>query len=180
MSSSQYPGWAYMLAGLVMGLFIAFIVYLQNLPNPDKDQPQADNGNKTVKPKASEPKFDFYKILPELEVVIPDNIVQNNNADTSNPTPPPPQVTTQEPIKLDSESNYILQVGSFKSHAEADKLKATLALLGVEASIQKVTVDTTAWHRVRIGPFKDRSSLNSTRRQLQQNNIKAITLKVKS
>jgi cell division protein FtsN len=40
-----------------------------------------------------------------------------------------------------------------------------------------VSVDNKTWHRVRIGPFTDRQSLNVTRRRLKENDIEAITLK---
>ena len=171
-SSNRYPGWAYMLAGLTIGLFVAFLVYLRDLPSPDgaanSKQPTVDNS----KPK---PVFNFYDILPELEVVVPDLEVTNPKKQpaTENKTPAP----TPTP-QLAAGEKFILQVGSFNQFDEADKLKAHLALLGIEAFIQKVSVDNKQWHRVRIGPFSDRKSLNLTRQQLQENSIEAITLKV--
>jgi cell division protein FtsN len=66
---------------------------------------------------------------------------------------------------------YILQAGSFRRAEEADTLKANLALLGVEADIQKVTVDNNTWHRVRIGPYANLDELNRMREKLARNRI---------
>jgi cell division protein FtsN len=173
MSSTQYPGWAYLLAGLVMGLFIAFLVYLQNLPEPagHRDISGAAAQPEQNGKQAAKPQFDFYKILPELEVVVPALEVKSRQ-EQSRPTPPTP---TEE---LAGGEKFVLQVGSFKQFDQADKLKASLALLGITADIQQVSVDRDTWHRVRVGPFKDRNSLNVMRRRLQDNDINAITLKV--
>ena len=159
------------MAGLTIGLFVAFLVYLRELPVPNESdnpkRPVVDNS----KPK---PVFNFYDILPELEVVVPDLEVKpkdqkTQTAETKTPSPTP---------QLAAGEKFILQVGSFNQFDEADKLKAHLALLGIEAFIQKVAVDNKQWHRVRIGPFEDRKTLNLTRKQLQENSIEAITLKV--
>ncbi|MFP5344985.1 MAG: SPOR domain-containing protein, partial [Gammaproteobacteria bacterium] len=75
---------------------------------------------------------------------------------------------------------YILQAGSFKNFAEADRLKASLNLIGIEAGIQTVTVNNKdTWHRVQIGPYRDVAELNAVRARLKQNNIDAVLLKLK-
>lgn len=161
-----------MLAGLAIGLFVAFLIYLRNLPSPEALEKQA---GQPVEDKSGRPKpvFNFYEILPELEVIVPELEVSVRKDDQP-PQPEPPAPTPQ----LQQGEKFILQAGSFNQFEEADKLKAHLALLGVEAQIQKVSVDNKTWHRVRIGPFTDRQSLNVTRRRLKENDIEAITLKV--
>ena len=48
----------------------------------------------------------------------------------------------------------MIQVGSFRTNAQADELRARLAFNGIEAGIQRVSDDKgQTWHRVRIGPF---------------------------
>lgn len=168
-SSSSYPGWAYLLAGIAMGLFIAFLVYLKNLPEHDSD---------TVKRTAhgdskSDPSFDFYTILPELEIVVPES---DDLKDIKSKTTEKHQDLTQD--KSNEGDVYVLQIGSFKDSQQADKLKASLALIGLEAHIQRVKVDNQTWHRVRLGPFENRQSLLSARRRLQENDYRSITLKV--
>lgn len=160
-----------MLAGLTIGLFVAFLIYLRNLPSTENLQDQSvQTGNDSNRPK---PVFKFYEILPELEVIVPELEVSVRKDDKpAKPAPPAPNPQLQQGEK------FILQAGSFNQLDEADRLKAHLALMGVEAQIQKVSVDNKTWHRVRIGPFTDRQSLNVTRRRLKENNIEAITLKV--
>ena len=46
----------------------------------------------------------------------------------------------------------MLQAGSYKNFADADRVRAQLALQGIESKVQKVTVDNDTWHRIRIGP----------------------------
>jgi len=152
-----------------MGLFVAFLVYLQGLPEPETvatRQTSKDPRNEKA------PQFDFYKILPELEVVVPGLEVWSKQKNQQTPKPPEPT------IELAKGEQFILQAGSFRQYEQADKLKASLALLGVEAEIQKVSVDSDTWHRVRIGPFTDRAELNVVRKRLEDNDINAITLKV--
>lgn len=166
----QYPGWAYLLAGLAIGLFVAFLVYLHNLPDPEQGTAKTAPAEKEGQPA---PTFDFYKILPELEVVVPGlEVLKDKKDEAAKPAPPEP---TQE---LAEGEAFVVQVGSFNDHKQADRLKASLALLGLQAHIQDVTVDNKSWHRVRIGPYTDRRTLNSVRQRLKDNGIKAITLKV--
>lgn len=170
------PGWAWLLAGLGIGLFVALLVYLEmrapgsttrgpahTVPGP---QAPRDTGKTGAKTAPSEPRFDFYTILPEMEVVTPEHEL---GADAARSVPPVKQPGT-----------YVLQAGSFRRFAEADRLKASLALLGIEADIQTVTINGgETWHRVRIGPFRDLAELNEVRARLKENNIKTILLRIR-
>jgi cell division protein FtsN len=160
-----------------MGLAVALAVYL-NQPRvtpvgPQAAAPERGHGEpvapqlKTAPPPA-ERRFDFYTLLPELEVVVPADQSPRSPA-TSGGVPPAPAVSATGP--------YILQAGSFQRAEEADSLKASLALLGVEADIQKVTVDKNTWHRVRIGPYSDLAELNRVRERLASNRIDTVLLK---
>ena len=72
----------------------------------------------------------------------------------------------------------MLQVGAFRTEPEADKLRAQLALLGVEAKIQKNVVDDKdTWFRVRVGPIKDDAEFARIRARLDENKIKFMTLR---
>lgn len=165
-NSSSYPGWAYMLAGLALGLFIAFLLYLHNLP-----EVEINNATKRSNSEGTPPKFDFYTILPELEVVIPD-------LETVKDKFKQPEATPETPTKLSDGESFMLQVGSFKEIEQADRLKANLALLGFEAHLQKVKVNNSTWHRVRLGPFNDHKKLQDAKQRLKANSMQAITLKV--
>jgi len=165
------PGWVWLLAGLAIGLSITLFTFLKDrttkLPPPVVSTPQAAHPKsdkaKVEDDKNAKPKFDFYTILPEMEVIVPD---KRNKAGQSAP--------------IEKPGTYILQVASFRSFADADNLKARLALLGVESKIDTVTVNNSdTWHRLRVGPTKDLRELNKIRTRLLNNNINPILLRVK-
>src|SRR5690606_30515430 len=74
--------------------------------------------------------------------------------------------------------SYVLQTGSFRSHADADRMQASLALLGIESGIQKVAIDDGEFHRVRIGPVSELDELNRIRTVLRQAGIESLMMKV--
>ena len=92
-----------------------------------------------------------------------------------------PPAIARPPAAVDSGSNatsYLLQVGSFRKYEEADRLKAKLALIGLEAEIQTVRVASDEnWHRVRLGPFSDRRTLRETRERLRRNQLDALVMR---
>ncbi len=127
-----------------------------------------------AKPTASEqnrPRFDFYTILPEMEVIV--------SEDEPEPVKPkiPQSATTTEPA-AEPLVSYRLQAGSFKKMADADRQKAKLAFLGMEADIQRVTVASgETYYRVLTSAYTDRQELNGKQRLLQQNNINSLVVK---
>lgn len=117
------------------------------------------------KPANDKPEFDFYQMLPNFEVVIPE---QDKDVKRSG-----------EVAKVEQPGTYVLQAGSFRSEQDADKLRAELALAGIESDIQTVTIDENqTWHRVRIGPFTNLERLNAARAKLADNNIQALVIRV--
>jgi cell division protein FtsN len=75
---------------------------------------------------------------------------------------------------------FYLQVGSFQKAADADNLKAKLALTGLYASVQEVNIpDKGTMHRVRVGPFRDPDEMNRARALLAQNGVQASVVKQK-
>ncbi len=104
-------------------------------------------------------KFDFYTILPETESTVTEQEVKNNTL-----------------IKKD---NYFLQVGAFQDEADADNMKAKLALQGFEAVVQTATIpEKGVWHRVRVGPLSDITQINKIRSELTTNGFNTDLIKV--
>ncbi len=182
------PGYVWLAAGLGIGLFVALIIYLDKQPEVDSDfgaaiqkelkkiNPQGDaatdekpDEKNNVRP---EPKFNFYTILPELELLIPDS-------ETRPPKNRQPESASTSGSQPKSNKQYVLQAGSFQNKDDAEKLKASLALLGFQAHIQRVTVNNTAWHRVRIGPYSQSADLYDKIDQLRQNDINALPMELK-
>lgn len=171
------PGWVWMLSGLAIGLFVALLVYLAERPASPVEKPsfsvsspapKADEHERaTSESSPPKPRFDFYTLLPELEVVIPEGDYRIKGSEGPVPAP------VEEP------GSYILQAGSFRQYAEADRMKASLALLGVQARIQTVQVNDDTWHRVRIGPYADLGELNEIRDRLRDNRVETILVKAR-
>lgn len=160
--STPLPGWVWLLTGLVIGLSATFLPSI-NEKAKQKKQLTTIKEDTSIAP-VSKRTFDFYTLLPELEVVVDKD--SNTNSSTSQ--------------HKSADANYVLQVGSFKSSEEADSLKAQLALMGVETNIETVKVNTINWHRVRIGPSKDIDQLQTTQKRLRTKNMDSILLKVRS
>ena len=179
-------GWVWLISGLTIGLFVAFLVWLDKRPavssgslpltsegpqttqsaTTRKSENSVHPDKKKVDPKneptaTQKPRFDFYTILPEMEVIVPAKEIKSH-------------------VRPAGPGSYFLQAGSFKNIADADTLKARLALLGMEAKIEPVTVEDDTWYRVRLGPFNDMEQLNKILGELRQNNINALSVRVKS
>lgn len=175
---------------LFLGLFIGYALglltaigtwmYINQAPSPfisqDKivDNQAAKNAvNQTgkelqghgieAKPAAvadAKPRFEFYKILPEAEEPVAERQLKQ---------------AAQRPS---SQDKYFLQAGSFQKADDADNLKAKLAMLGVEASVQAADLpEKGIWHRVRVGPFASVSDSDRVRASLQQNGVQSSLIK---
>lgn len=167
-----------MLTGLCLGLLVALYVYYF-IPRADfggydkasaseqKTAAKIHQEKKQNNPEHSlpEPKFDFYKILPNREINISEWIADNHKKD--------------KPVD-DGPGLYIFQVGSFKDYESADQVKAKLALIGIQAEIQRVVINgQDSRHRVRIGPYKDPEVLEDIRKRLDSNGLDYMLLKLK-
>ncbi len=70
-------------------------------------------------------------------------------------------------LREQKDMEYLLQVGSFRSPADADRLHAKLALSGFDSQVEKVKVrNGSIWHRVLVGPYASKSKLANTRGKL--------------
>lgn len=172
--SGGFSGMAGFVLGLAFGLAVAMAVYLydrrpaarlaqQSAPVTPEDRTAATKPAPASQDPATQ--FDFYEMLPKFEVVIPEK--DGKVA---------PRTAAGGPVQ--KAGAYILQAGSFRNLADADRVRALIALQGVESKIQKVTVDTDTWHRVRIGPITDLQKLEETRSRLRGAQIEALVIKV--
>ena len=165
------PGWQWLVAGLTFGLMVAAGVYLYDRrPGgvahvaAERPVPAVTARDEPEEAAPEESRFDFYDELPKFEVVIPEH--------ERDVRPDGAQAPVSEP------GTYVLQAGSFRSVADADRVQATLALQGIESRIQQVTIDEDTWHRVRIGPFDDLARLEDMRKRLRAKNIEVLMIRV--
>lgn len=166
------PGWLWMLAGILLGGLIVTLYQLANTEDRDVKLPPAKATPKQQAPEehSGKPRFDFYTLLRETEVIVPDNPTPANSP--GGEAPPEPKVTADEV--------FLLQVGSFKSNGDADSLRARLLLLNLSTSIEMVSPRKgETWHRVLVGPFTNHSDVTEARNRLASNGIDSLLLKRK-
>jgi cell division protein FtsN len=171
--------------GLVLGLALAagLALYMTNAPVPfvtraDKARPaptQADralaetarNTDSKSGGDAAKPRFDFYKILPGQEVPVTEKELR---------------AAAKAPDKSGAPRDvYFIQAGAFQNPADADNLKARLALAGLLANVEPANLpDKGTWYRVRLGPFTQLDEINRVRAALAQNGVDASLVKIKN
>lgn len=169
--------------GLVLGALLSFAVVWtmkkSELPfrdrgtraerpaNGDQESPAPLPGKPGDKV-GERPRFEFYKILPGSE--------------EASPTAKPEEGKPAKADKADKADKagevHYLQLGSFQKPAEADDLKARLALMGVEASVQEADLpDKGRVFRVRVGPFRSVEEMNRMRKALSEQGIQGAPVK---
>src|SRR5258708_19540733 len=126
----------------------------QKLPEPPKSVKAEDK-----------PRFDFYRILPGREEPVTERQMREAAKQASKPGAP--------------KDSYFLQAGSFQNPADADNLKARLALMGLEASVEPANLaEKGVWYRVRLGPYTRVDQINPLRQQLPHNGVDASLVKI--
>jgi cell division protein FtsN len=131
-------------------------------PDPHRKAPADPEGTGMA---AAGEKYDFYEMLPNFEVVVPekDKEVKRDLPATA---------------KVERPGVYVLQAGSYRNEADADRVRAQLSMQGIDAKVQRVAVDADVWHRVRIGPITKLDDLNKLRKQLQAADVDALVIRV--
>ncbi|HET7765983.1 MAG TPA: SPOR domain-containing protein [Burkholderiales bacterium] len=163
--------------GFLLGLGVAagIAIYFFKTPIPFADRPKAQDKPLAADQKAADasksakaedkPRFDFYRILPGKEESVTER--QMREAAKQPPKPGAPK------------ESYFLQAGSFPNPADADGLKARLALMGMEANVEPANVaGKGTWYRVRLGPYTRVDEINRIRQQLTQNGIEVSLVKI--
>ncbi len=183
-ASGGFPVWAGVLLGLTLGLAVAALVYIGD-HRPDSSAAKAARHDKK-RPRGAEPapapapaepgeganapaaasgkSYAFYDMLPKFEVVVPEK-----DKDVRRDIRAVPETRR---------GTYVLQAGSYKNFADADRVRAKLALQGIESKVQKVSVDSDTWLRVRIGPISDLDELNRLRQILHKADVDVLVIRV--
>ncbi|WP_439106259.1 SPOR domain-containing protein [Congregibacter sp.] len=143
-------------AGVATGLFIAFMLYLVTLPAEPGSAPELA-GSPTVN--TPEPEYEFFEVLPNQEIT-----VDVDPADLP------------KPRSAGSGKQYLLQAGSFRQAADADRRRGELLLLGLNPSVEDTRGDTGRWYRVVLGPFDSRSAMAKARSLTAQQDIDTLLI----
>ncbi|MDD5461088.1 MAG: SPOR domain-containing protein [Methylococcales bacterium] len=169
--NSSISLWKWMLITGFIISFVVLVVYLStgSKPAPEKaGDEKAEISKEEPKPETKQepklPQFDFYTILPEKEVVVPEYEIETR--------------MREEQVGKAKNTQYIMQAGSFMSFKEADQLRARLASMGIESKVQKAKVGNVNWYRVKLGPFTQTASVNAIRSRLRHNGIDVVITEV--
>lgn len=169
--SEGFSGWTGLGVGLAIGLIVAIGVYLKDhrhdFAAASGAHAKADRHKPDPAPVEDElpaRSYDFYDMLPKFEVVVPEK-----------------ERDVKPDLKAAPETRpgtYVLQAGSYRNVAEAERVRTKLSLLGIESRVQKVSVDADTWHRIRIGPISSLDELNRMRQKLRKADIDVIVIRI--
>lgn len=155
-------------AGIAIYFFKTPVPFADKARAPEKAPPTGQNLAEPAKAAKAEekPRFDFYRILPGQEEPVTEKQLRD--------------AAKQASKAGASKDTYFLQAGSFQNPAEADNLKARLAMMGVEAIVEPADLaGKGVWYRVRLGPYTRIDEINRVRQQLTQNGMDASLVRVK-
>ena len=120
--------------------------------------------------------FDFYTILPEMHATARPSARRAMGATAASARAAPQKGVAPRPTRVVT-GHFILQAASFPDIADANRLRAELALRGLESYIEKVSISGRgAFYRVRIGPLR-RAAIPHTRHILARLDLKPILLR---
>jgi cell division protein FtsN len=223
-NSGGMPGWGWAIIGILIGVVLMFLARghlpmgskSADVPQPNPQATAQRGGDAGAEPPPAadasapkKPQYDFYSVLSEKEVRIPDAVIsaqakaeqqqkqqaaqqaaaaaQQQAAAQQKPPANAPAAETQtitaapaaatQPAAASGGNGYLLQVGAFPNAADAESLKAKLALQGFIANVATVNVNGQAYNRVRLGPFRSATELESAQQRLRSAGINAIALK---
>lgn len=167
---------------ILTGGFVVFLLYLGKM-DPQSDiaatrsatpQTTAPSATPIIRTKRKKNEFEFYALLPESEVVTPQ--IDNNLSAT--------KTTGVESDKsgsktADNNVGYLIQAGAFRNHTDADRLRASLILQGLDSRMTQVTDSNgTLWHRVIAGPYKSLAQVNRAQDILAATNTASLVIKI--
>jgi len=162
--------------GLAVGVFLTSVVFIYKSDaqkSIEVDEPRPEPQSRTATPADAEgnaanaesgDRYDFYDMLPNFEVVVPEKDREVKR-----------DVRT---ARIERPGVYVLQAGSYRNVADAERVRAQLNLQGIQAKVQRVAVDNDEWHRVRVGPISDLNELNRVRKQLQAADVDGLVIRV--
>lgn len=188
----------WVITGLIVGVFVMSLFKLD--PGDDaikREKPVAGSKKPVPQPKkeaaaaVNKPKFEFYTLLSESEVIVPIEALPEKTpppptkveidaakkADAARAqaildgkTPPAPTVKKEEKIQ------FYLQAGSFTERSKAESVRAQLLLSGQNVHVEASQVADKTWHRVLVGPFVSREQLGVAQKQLASSGFNNLLL----
>lgn len=159
-----------LVSGVVLGMLISgaqrgdqqFGAGLRALFESEQAAPTEDQEiAQLIERQSSEKNFEFYELLRDIEKVMPDDLPDS------------------EPVRPAANISYYLQAASFRAHADAEKLRARLALKGYKSVTQAREVEGKGtFYRVRLGPYADKRKAKTAKNRLQKVGVRPFIFMV--
>lgn len=168
----------------VFGYLVATVFDIKQMHNWVNTKMQVESGvpssSASAKKKAtSKPKLEFYTLLsqdnhkrnePPLEVRVDPNPPKDLNTTTKHLPVPSTMAaadkTAVKPRVTQDVFKYMLQVGSFKSKVDAERLRADLVIKGFDVILVSVNHQQGQWYRVMVGPVPSKKEAESLKSSL--------------
>jgi cell division protein FtsN len=85
--------------------------------------------------------------------------------------------STPAPTAADANTGYFLQVGAYKTAADAEQQRARLGFQGFESKVTQRDAGGVTYYRVRIGPFSKFEDMNTTRQRLSDAGVDTAVIR---
>ena len=174
------PSLLWLLGALLLGAVLAGVVLMRDRlgdslgmpkPNPAAKAPPPVEAPVAQKPAPRKPTYDFYKLLPEKEAVIPDaELTATARAEREQPAAAPSAAP---------ESHYLLQAGAFSEAQRAEEVKAQIAFTGEFARVETTTIHGKTVHRVMLGPYANAQALETAKGKLMTAGIPSVAVRAR-
>ncbi len=137
---------------VVVVLLVGFVFFLWSIKDSADQKIDAPVPTQSVKskddlPELPEEEWEYIKSLPGYEVEV--------------------DVAEQEK----SDKRYLMQCASFRTRAQAEEMKATIAFQGLESQIRPSSGANGDWFRVILGPFESKRDAERAKHTLRKVNI---------
>lgn len=183
------PFWVWLLAGFLAGGLSVGYICIQLNPSDDPagwigDRPRNSSPGRTVAPpqrtkpevaKVKPPRFDFYNLLPDQEVLVPEEELESARPAVQPSAPKAEPAAAAAPAPA-AKKKYLVQVSSFRSAKEAESLKARLAFLGLQAQVSRADIKGVTWYRVRLGPYASTAAMQEARKRLASSGYQSLPI----
>lgn len=180
----QIPAWVWIFSGVVAGAFVMFLYHLATLRSSAADMAgvtgkAAETAQAENKPTG--PRFDFYAVLPKMEVIIPNSEGEQQPSRRTASTDSNKPASSEDAAVVSRHEEYQLQAGSFRRNDDADRRRGELILHGLSARVQPVSMDNgDTWYRVMVGPFDSANSAHRTQDKLAAAGIETLAIRSKT
>jgi cell division protein FtsN len=134
-------------------------------------KPAQDNGNGTATAPAKKPQ------ASSAPTATAAGSAPKSSSAATTANAKPSSGAAPAPAPGDANTGYFLQVGAYKTSADAEQQRARLAFQGFESKVTQRDAGGVTYYRVRIGPFSKFEDMNSSRQRLSDAGVDTAVIR---